>query len=583
MVLLAGLTSFAGCLGTGALVLRLAGMRWPTPFLQIAAVLLGLHLQSLAVQALAMAWAATTPALIAVWIAMLAFGACGFVVLWRSRAPRALPAIPPIALALIVVVAAIGLAAAVVPSTKIDEVYYVIPFAGRLLADHGLVAYRQPIEAAVLLQMTYAAGAVPLQALGFPDAFNVVSWALGLSLVWFGWRLLREQGTTTPMPYVIVAAVAVGAYPLVFHVTAGSHAFGDLALAPTVVGLACAARLIAAGGPMQYAALMSLLSWSAASAKLSLLPVSAACLLMAAAPAWRAAAGSRPLLMLALGWAWLAFGAPIAVWDWLHTGSPFGPVLADLLGSTFFSPAAFAEYAARTRGNDWKFDGLFFLDNGAALAGLVWLSVAGFFLSSGWPVAFRWMAAGLLLGQSILLVALLPAHVRFLGGLPAGLAICCALRPPDWLEGHRFGAAVGAILLVVPWLGGQVFYGAQFVPRALGLEDGTTFLRRHIALIDDFQRLDSLLPRDAVLIAPGMRVAAAYAPRPLLFDPADLPSDRPAYLLGPPGGEPPEGLVVGAEVYANPAARLSIGRRWWVPAIEGDLRVYSVRRATSLR
>ena len=98
-----------------------------------------------------------------------------------------------------------------------------------------------------------------------------VRWALGLSLVWFGWRLLREQGTTGPLPYVIVAAVAVGAYPLVFHVTAGSHALGDLSLAGAVVGLAFAARLIAANGPLPYAALMSLLSWSAASAKLSLL------------------------------------------------------------------------------------------------------------------------------------------------------------------------------------------------------------------------------------------------------------------------------------------------------------------------
>lgn len=582
-MLVAELTSFAGCLGTGVLVLRLIGVHWPAPFLQIAAVLLGLHLQSLAVQALAMAQAATPPALIGVLIAMVALGACGLAMLWRSRQSRARPAIPSIALLLLIAVAAIGLAASVVPSTKIDEVYYVIPFAGRLLADHGLVAYRQPVEAALLLQMTYAAGAAPLQALGFPDAFNVVSWALGLSLVWFGWRLLREQGTTEQVPYVIVAAVAVGAYPLVFHVTVGSHALGDLALAATVVGLACAARLIAASGPVPYAALMSLLSWSAASAKLSLVPVSAVCLLMAAVPAWRAAAGHRPLLVPALGWAWLAFGAPIAAWDWLHTGSPFGPVLADLLGSTFFSPGAFAEYAARTRDNDWKFDGLLLLDNGAARAGLVWLAVAGFFLSSGWSTSFRWMAAGLLLGQAILLVALLPAHVRFLGGLPAGLAICCALRPPAWLERYRLGGAAIAIWFVVPWLAGQLFYGAQFVPRALGLEDGTVFLRRHIALFDDFHRLDSLLPRDAVLFAPGMRAASAYAPRPILFDPADLPGDRPAYLLGVAGSEPPDGIVVGPEVYANPAARLSIGRRWWVPASEGDLRVYSVRRGTSLR
>ena len=165
----------------------------------------------------------------------------------------------------------------------------------------------------------------------------------------------------------------------------------------------------------------------------------------------------------------------------------------------------------------------------------------------------------------------------------ASCAICCALRPPDWLERPRRGVLAFVFLLVVPWLAGQVVYGAQFVPQALGLEDGTAFLRRHIALFDDFRRLDSLLPRDAVLIAPGMRAASAYAPRPMLFDPADLPNDRPAFLLTVSGSETPEGIAVGTEVYANPIARLSIGRRWWVPALEGDLRVYSVRRGTSLR
>lgn len=582
LVLAVGLASFAGCLGTGALALRVLGLRWPAPFLHIGAVLLGLHLQSLAVQLLAMGRIATPAALIAVWTAVIVLGALGLATMARSRERKALPAIPRLALALLAVASAINLAAAVVPSSKIDEIYYVNLFAGRLVADQALVAYRQPIEAAILVQMTYAAAAAPLHALGFPDAPNVMSWALGVALVWFGWRLLRDEGSTSPLAYCTAAAILVGVYPLVFQTSGGSHAMGDLSLAAAVVGLAYAPRLVSVGGVVPYVVMMSLLSWSAASAKLSLFPVSVACLALAVGLAWRSAAHARLTLVTLAASMWLVFGGPIVCWDWLYSGSPFGPVLADLLGSRHFAAGAFQEYASRTRALDWQFDGAFFLANGAAVPALVWLSVLAFFLSSGWPVRFRWMAAALLLGQGLLIVVLLPGHVRFLGGLPAALAICCALRPPDWLAQRRRLAAVIAVAAVVPWLAGQIVYGAQFVPRALELADRTAFLRRHIALYDDFRQLDSILPPNAVLIAPGMRAAASYAPRPMLFDPADLPLDRPAYLLGTAGPEA-DGLTVGPEVYANPAAVLSVGRRWWVPAIVGELRVYSAGRATSLR
>ena len=51
-----------------------------------------------------------------------------------------------------------------------------------------------PIEAAVLPQMGYAVFAAPLHALGVPDAPNVVSWLLSLSMVGLGWSLLRRAG-----------------------------------------------------------------------------------------------------------------------------------------------------------------------------------------------------------------------------------------------------------------------------------------------------------------------------------------------------------------------------------------------------
>ena len=59
----------------------------------------------------------------------------------------------------------------------------------------------------------------------------------------------------------------------------GSHAFGDLSLATAVVALALAANLLAVCGPARFAFLVSLLAWSAASAKVSLVPVAGAIVL----------------------------------------------------------------------------------------------------------------------------------------------------------------------------------------------------------------------------------------------------------------------------------------------------------------
>lgn len=573
-----GLLTFAGCLGSGALVLRALRVRWPTPFLQVGAVLLGLHLQSLAVQILAMLQLARPALLIGTWIAVLALGAVGLALLWRDRDRRSPAAVPRLAVGLLVAAAAINLAAAVVPSSKIDELYYVNLFTSRLIADHGLVAYRLPIESAMLLQMTYAAGAAPLHALGFPDAMNVVSWSLGLTLVWSGWRLLRDEGVRDALPYIIVAAIPVGIYPLVFHVTAGSHALGDLALASAILALALAPRLIAAAGSVSYAFLMSLLCWSAASAKLSLFPISLALLAIAGLPLLHE---KRLQIVAALGSAWLAFAVPIALWDWRHVGSPFGPVLSDLLGGSFFASGTLEAFAALTRQSGPLPQLL--LDDGVAYAAAIWLAVAGFFLASNWPRSFRISAAVLLAGQVAIVIWMLPHHPRFLGGLPYGLAICFALRPPLWLAGHARALSAAAALAVLPWLAGQLVYGAQFVPRALGLEDRTAFLRQQIALFDDFQRLDKILPADAVLFAPDLRPPAAYAPRPIFFDVADLPAGRPAFLMTVADAAMPNAVTVGAEIYANPDARIVVFRRWWIPTAGGELRVYPVLRVTSLR
>ncbi len=578
IVLLLGLSTFAGCMGLGLLLLRLLRTELPAPFCQIVAVLLGIQTTSLAVQLVAMAQAATPAVLITLWGVSLALGAAGWIFCRPIRDAGALPTIPRFAIVIAAVAAGLNLLAAVVPSSKIDELYYHMLLPARVVADHGLAIYRAPIESAVLPQMAYAFFAAPLHALGYPDAPNIVSWMLSLTLVWLGWTLLRQRGIGDPVAYCLVAALLVGAYPMVFHVTGGSHAFGDLSLATAVVALALADKLLAACGPARFAFMVSLLAWSAASAKVSLIPVAGAVALLAIFFALRASGsgGARVRILGAAVAPWLILGAPLMVWTYLGTGSPFGPLLAGLFGESLFRPEVFADFAESTRTANRSPLSAVLFDNLAGYSPLVWVGAIGALISGTTPLAVRRWGAALLLGQCLLIAWLLPYHARFLGGLQYGLAICFALYLPPQLASWKRTTTVAIAIAILPWMAGQAAYTQQFAAMAFGLEDRSAFYRRYVAFFDDFTKLDRLLPANAVLLATDGRSPAVYAPRPMVFDLADVPPGREVYVFSvglPNASDYPAPYRLGAEIYANPAARQAVFRRAWAAPQLGDLHV----------
>jgi len=583
VVLLLGLSTFAGCMGLGLLLLRLLRTNLPAPLCQIVAVVLGIQAITLAVQVAAMAQLATPTVLTALWSVSLAGGAAGWIFCRPARDTGNRPAIPRIAIAIAATAAGLNLLAAVVPSSKIDELYYHMLLPARVVADHGLAVYRTPIEAAVLPQMAYPFFAAPLHALGYPDAPNVVSWMLSLMIVWLGWTLLRQRGIAEPLAYCLVAALLVGAYPMVFHVTGGNHAFGDLALATAVIALVVADKLLAACGPVRFAFMVSLLAWSAASTKVSLFPIAGAVTLFGLVIAWRASqiAGERARIVAVLVLPWLVLATPLMAWTYFQTRSPFGPVLAGFFGQSLFRPEVFAEFAEVSRMSNRSPLQRVLIDNLAGYSPLVWLAAIGALVSGTTPHAVRRWGTALLVGQCLIIVWLLPYHVRFLGGLLYGLAICFALYLParlaSWKRATAFAIAIG----VVPWMLGQAVYAQQFAKMAFGLEDRSAFYGRYIAFFDDFAELDRLLPANAVLLATDSRPPAVHAPRPMVFNPEDVPPGREVYIFSGDAPKPSDypDYTLGPEIYANPSAKRTVFRRFWVAPEIGDLHVVrAVRR-----
>jgi len=122
-----------------------------------------------------------------------------------------------------------------------------------------------------------------------------------------------------------------------------------------------------------------------------------------------------------------------------------------------------------------------------------------------------------------------------------------------------------------------LYYATQFFPVSLGVERAA-FYDRYVAFYDDYIKLDRLLSSDTVLLAQDFRVSAAYAPRPIFFDAADLPSERQAVLFGPSGSLPAVRSSLGRYrpgtlIYENERAVTRTFRTPGRPPVIGSIRV----------
>jgi hypothetical protein len=155
---------------------------------------------------------------------------------------------------------------------------------------------------------------------------------------------------------------------------------------------------------------------------------------------------------------------------------------------------------------------------------------------------------GLLLFQGGLVAWKFGFDFRFLGGLEYVAVLAAALtmttteddpslldsphwaRSGDWLVRSRHWAVFVA---AIPWLGAQMYYARPFAGVVTGLTPRNQFLERYAALTRDFEILDQMLPKDAILYIhnPHERLPNFYAPRPVVLTPQDLGGRTPVYRL----------------------------------------------------
>jgi len=596
LVLATGVATFIGFWGTGASLMQAVRMRLPSPWDHVTATLLGIQALSIAVQIIGMAEMASRLILSKMWWALVAVGIAMFLFRVRKRlktltAPLLIrDGLLLLPIAIVGTAVVVNLLIALAPSTKIDELYYHMLVPSRIVSDGALHFYLEPWEAAIWPQMVYQIAAAPAHAIGYPDAVSVVSWGLSATLLWFSWRIIRDDTKSAAWSVFWVGALCVGIYPAVWHVTGGAHAMGDLAMTAAIVAFCSRERLINTMSPAAYAAMLSVFLLSAASSKVSLLPVSIVLLLVSSWYLLRSAnisVGGQ--IALALAAPWIIFFLPIGLWTWVHSRSPFGPILAGALSFSIYPNGWVQKTFQFTR--DVNQLPLITMIQHAVIgySPLVWLGAIGTIVATDLSRQTRVVLIGILALQGILIYWLLPYDVRFLGGIHYGLLVVFAsLATPEirWRLTSRLYITAACATLLIPWLAIQIYYAKQFFPVSLGLEKAT-FYERFVAFYADYVKLDRLLSRDTVLLVPDFRLDAVYAPRPVFFDLADLPPDRPAVLFASPETiRAAHGSVgdykLGDIIYENAQAVLVSFRTPGQKSIVGPLQVIRLIRDQSL-
>jgi hypothetical protein len=476
--------------------------------------------------------------------------------------------------AVIVAAVAINLIIAMAPSTKIDELNYHMLLPKRVVEDRGLYFYRLPVQLAIFPHTAYQLGLSAAHAAGFPEAGNVISWGLGAVLILLVAGVSADLTGSTTAGWMTGAISAVGLYPSVWHVTSGPHALGDLA---TVTASLLALLPDSQSGELKATTrlmLVCLAAYTATSTKISIFPLSTTLTLIAV---YRAAAqiGWSKATGVAFG-LWGAFYGPTILWTTLQCGSPFGPVTAKMFRSHYFGPETIAAMEG-LKGEIWE--------GGTAL--LTWLAPS---VSVGIIVAFAVIVFavlkrermfkvlfGLVCGQAILIVWLLPHEFRFLGGLQYVVLIMGAwVLWPSGL-GTRLIARWWLILFgaCLPWLGVQVYYAKPFIKVVSGIVSRDSFLHEYAAFTEDFHALNRILPTDAVIYVVNSRLPSYYAPRPVIFTLEDLRGRGPLYRFAVGSGSPlgQGSLSCPETVYENPQAVSVVYRTPGRAAVHEPLKV----------
>lgn len=469
----------------------------------------------------------------------------------------------------------LGLIVSLCPSSKIDELYYHMLLPSRIVQDNSLVFYNYPIQGAILPHMFFQIAMVPVFAIGLPHAANTVGYLFGVALVVCIYKNLLANFPVS-LSGVLTLALVIGLHPLIWHVTMGGHAYAEFS---GMLLMLLLADLNDYNAPNRgYLLLVSLLAIALVSAKISYAPVAVISILYVWSKAINLPYKSFYLLI-----PWFIFYLPVLLFTFVHSGSPYGPLLAGKFGWSSYDLGSLQTAMAH-----FIFSGIIpdmpLREVASTVANYSVILLFSFFgIALCWrrnahsrPVFF------ILFVQLILTHLFLPHDLRFVGGLLYACAILVFSSVVSELLQYRIW--LSRILIAI--IGGYSiicgYYATQFLIPWITDTGWKNFFMEKVAYCADLSALDAILPGNAVLLTYITNAPFSYFPREIMEfrSPKDLLQVRgnsSLYLLS---DQPLSGVLCGLkienEVYRNERAVVSTYRDPRRENIIGSLYVYRV-------
>ncbi len=461
----------------------------------------------------------------------------------------------------------------VIPSTKIDELYYHMLLPLRLLNETGLNFYSVPWEGAIWPHMHYQFIGAPFYAIGLPDSVNIISIGIFITFLRTLFFQINEIIKNKELTLWCLVLFSSGLHSLVDLTTNASNSLLLVSSCSSLLILCEPNKSLPTNDLKSFSLIFGLLSLGMIGSKISMVPiflVQTFIFLKTIYKVWGGKLIFKSLFYFSLPF--ILFYLPIVFYTFIKSGSPFGP----LLSSLFVNKSNFDPVISSTTG-DLGYKGnikefiFFCLTKWTPLIWLSWM----FFLNKKINYNTKTIFLTILIIQSLMIWLILPDSPRHFAGFQyVGLLIVFVELIPKFFKKFRVLLISTFLFFSVPWLFLDIYYSYPLLTKAFFQRE--RFKQDYIPFYKDFILLDNLLEKNSEILVYNKRINTFHSPRKVLFSTNEIKKNKNPKYLFLVGDREEKSLLLGKLIYRNENANIYCFRTPYKKCTKDQLRVYKI-------
>ena len=226
------------------------------------------------------------------------------------------------------IIFSIRLSLSIIPSTKIDELYYHMLLPLRIVSDQALTYYQFPWEASIWPHMHFQILGAPFYAIGFPDSMNLLSLGIFSCFIYTIYLLILERTQESSLASWSAVLIATGLHSTVDLTTNASNSLLILGTSISIIVICDTKQFLPSKELRSFSIYYGLLFLSSISSKVSMIPISILMVFLffkVIINIWSKEKILKAFLYFILPV--LIFYLPLLIYTWTQSGSPFGALL----------------------------------------------------------------------------------------------------------------------------------------------------------------------------------------------------------------------------------------------------------------